>query len=78
MMRRVLDLAENHRFTPDDLSDWPGRILLLMADDDPATPEPAREAMAAFHPQAQMRLFSGSGHATAVPKRWVRGVAPNG
>jgi pimeloyl-ACP methyl ester carboxylesterase len=68
MMRRVVDMAENHRFTPDDLSDWPGRILLLMADDDPATPEPAREALVAMYPQAQMHLFSGTGHAASVLK----------
>ena len=69
LMRRVVDLGVNYRFAPDDLRDWPGSILLLMADDDPATPEPVREAMAATYPQAQMRLFSGTGHATAILKQ---------
>jgi pimeloyl-ACP methyl ester carboxylesterase len=69
LMRRVVDLGENYRFAPDDLRDWPGRILLLMADDDPATPEPVREAMAAMYPRAQMHLFSGTGHVTAILKQ---------
>ena len=69
LMRRVVDLGVNYSFTPDDLRDWPGRILLLMADDDPATPEPVREAMAAMYPQAKRRLFSGAGHATAILKQ---------
>jgi pimeloyl-ACP methyl ester carboxylesterase len=69
LMRRVVDLGENYRFTPDDLRDWPGRTLLLMADDDPATPEPVREAMVAMYPQAQVRVFSGAGHLTAILKQ---------
>jgi pimeloyl-ACP methyl ester carboxylesterase len=41
-------------------------VLLIMADDDPATPEPVREEMKRLHPKAQVHLFSGTGHATAV------------
>lgn len=69
LMARAVDVAERYTFTPDDLKDWPGRILILMADDDPATPEPVRQAIAAMYPQAQVRLFSGSGHLTSILKQ---------
>jgi pimeloyl-ACP methyl ester carboxylesterase len=66
LMQCTADVGANYRFTPQDLAGWPGRVLLLMAEDDPATPEPLRQAMRAMYPQAQARLFSGSGHLTAV------------
>ncbi len=66
LMQRTVDLGIHYRFTPQDLAGWPGRVLLLMAQDDPATPEPVRQAMRSMYPQAQARLFSGSGHMTAV------------
>lgn len=69
MMRRVVDLAMNYSFTPDELEAWPGRILLLMAEDDPATPPPVREAISAMYPRAQMRTFSGAGHLTPILKQ---------
>lgn len=64
--RCVVDFDTNSRFAPEDLDGWPGRILLLMADNDPATPEPQRAAMQALYPRAEVRLFHGSGHATAI------------
>jgi pimeloyl-ACP methyl ester carboxylesterase len=69
MMRRVTDLAASYHFTPRDLDAWPGRVLLLMADDDPATPEPVRRALLALYPGAESCVFSGTGHATAVLKQ---------
>ncbi len=66
LLQRTVDVGINYRFTPQDLDHWQGRILLLMAEDDPATPEPVRQAITAMYPQAQARLFSGSGHMTAV------------
>ena len=67
--RCVVDFDTNSRFTPEDLDGWPGRILLLMADNDPATPEPQRAALQALYPRAEARLFHGSGHATAILQR---------
>jgi pimeloyl-ACP methyl ester carboxylesterase len=69
LMARTVDVAEGYTFTPGDLKDWPGRILLLMADDDPATPEMVRKAIMLMYPQAQVRLFSGSGHLTSILKQ---------
>jgi hypothetical protein len=28
------------KFTPQDPANWPGKVLLVLADDDPGTPEP--------------------------------------
>jgi pimeloyl-ACP methyl ester carboxylesterase len=69
MLRRVVDAGQTYAFTPRDLEAWPGRSLLLMADDDPATPPAVRAALVAMYPRAQVRLFSGSGHMTAVLKQ---------
>lgn len=69
LMARTVDVAESYTFTPGDLKNWPGRILVMMADDDPATPEEARRAIMAMYPQAQVRLFSGSGHLTSILKQ---------
>ncbi|MBE0691391.1 MAG: alpha/beta hydrolase [Anaerolineae bacterium] len=68
LMKRTVELTET-TFTPHDLEDWPGRILLLMSEDDPATPEPARQAMMAMYPQAEAHLFSGGGHAASILKQ---------
>jgi pimeloyl-ACP methyl ester carboxylesterase len=69
LLRRVADLGLNYRFAPEDLRGWPGRVLLLMAEDDPATPKAVREAMTAMYPAAQVRLFAGAGHLTALLQR---------
>ncbi len=67
--RRLVDFDTHHVFTSHDLADWPGAVLLIMADDDPATPEPVRAAMQALYPQADVHMFSGTGHAASLLKR---------
>ncbi|HBL25322.1 MAG TPA: hypothetical protein DD490_00630 [Acidobacteria bacterium] len=67
--RRVVDFDLRHRLTPEDLAGWPGRVLLLFGDNDPATPAPVRERMQALHPGAEVRVFTGTGHAASVLKR---------
>ncbi|MGE0454966.1 MAG: alpha/beta fold hydrolase [Vicinamibacteria bacterium] len=69
LLHRVGELGQARPFAPDDLAAWPGRILLLIGEDDPATPEPARRALAAAYPRAEVRIFSGGGHATAILKQ---------
>lgn len=69
LMYRASELGLSYRFTPDDLKGWTGRILLLLAEDDPATPEPVRRAIIEAYPQADVKLFSGGGHATAIVKQ---------
>ena len=67
--RRAADFDLNTTFTPEDLADWPGRMLLIMADDDPSTPEPVRQAMQALYPQAEVHMFHGTGHAAPILKQ---------
>jgi pimeloyl-ACP methyl ester carboxylesterase len=55
-------------YTTQDLVGWPGKVLLVMADDDPGTPETVREAMSALYPGARLHLFHGTGHSTSVLK----------
>jgi pimeloyl-ACP methyl ester carboxylesterase len=55
-------------YTPQDLADWPGKVLLVMADDDPSTPNPVRNAMNALYPGARMHLFHGTGHVSSLLK----------
>ena len=38
--RRLVDFDTHYTFTPQDLIEWAGAVLLIMADDDPSTPEP--------------------------------------
>lgn len=65
---RVVDFNVSG-FAPQDLADWPGRVLLIMADDDPGTPGPVRAAMQAFYPGAEVHMFHGTGHAAALLKQ---------
>jgi pimeloyl-ACP methyl ester carboxylesterase len=55
-------------YSPLDLVGWPGKVLLVMADDDPGTPESVRDAMSALYPGAKVHLFHGTGHSTSVLK----------
>jgi pimeloyl-ACP methyl ester carboxylesterase len=56
-------------FTSQDLASWPGRVMLILSDDDPGMPEAARQGLQAFYPQAEVHLFHGTGHATALVRR---------
>lgn len=65
LYRRAADF-DSQRFAPEDLADWSGETLLVMADDDPATPEAVRERMIELYPRARIHVFSGTGHAAAL------------
>jgi len=64
----AVDFDATSAFTPDDLKDWPGRILILEGDNDPVAGAPARAALKALHPQARVHTFHGSGHAAPIAK----------
>jgi len=66
LMQRLVDQTENYTFSPGDLDDWPGRILLVFGSDDPATPLEKREAMQQLYPQAEVRVFQGGEHGIAI------------
>ena len=64
----AVDFDATSAFAPDDLQDWPGRILILEGDNDPVAEAPARAALKALHPQARVHTFQGSGHAAPIAK----------
>jgi pimeloyl-ACP methyl ester carboxylesterase len=53
-------------WTAQDLAGWPGKVLLALAEDDPASPDRVRTALQTLYPQARLHLFHGTGHTTAV------------
>jgi len=58
----MVDFAESYTFSPDDLKGWPGRILILESDNDPAFKPATREAVRSMYPQARVHTFIGAGH----------------
>jgi len=66
--RVVIDFDLSCAFAPEDLEGWPGRILILEGDNDPVAEAPAREALRALYPQANVHTFRGSGHVASVAK----------
>ena len=65
ILRRTVD-CYGREYTPQDLAGWSGKVLLVMADDDPGTPEPVRAVMSELYPGARLHLFHGTGHSTSV------------
>lgn len=62
---RMVDF-DQQSFSPSDFASWPGKTLILLAQDDPTTPETLRNALVDLYPGADLHLFQGSGHATAI------------
>jgi pimeloyl-ACP methyl ester carboxylesterase len=62
---RMMDF-DNQAFSPTDLDGWPGKTLIMLASDDPTTPESLRKTLLDLYPGARLHLFKGSGHATAI------------
>jgi pimeloyl-ACP methyl ester carboxylesterase len=65
ILARVADFSLRP-FTPQDLSAWSGRVLLVFGENDPATPPDVRQKLEALYPGSQVHLFAGSGHTTSV------------
>ena len=65
-LRRIVDFDSNYVFSADDLREWDGVVLLMIANDDPGTPEPVRSAMQNLYPGARVKMFSGDGHAAPL------------
>ncbi len=62
---RMMDF-DRHTFTSSDLADWPGKALIMLAEDDPTTPEDLRNELISLYPRATVHMFKGSGHATSI------------
>jgi pimeloyl-ACP methyl ester carboxylesterase len=65
----LLELARQPQFTPDDLKDWRGKVLIIDSDDDPAIPAKDRTLVRNTYPQAQVKTFRDAGHASSILKR---------
>jgi pimeloyl-ACP methyl ester carboxylesterase len=62
---RMMDF-DGQSFSPADLDGWHGQTLIMLASDDPTTPESLRKALLDLYPGARLHLFKGSGHATSI------------
>jgi pimeloyl-ACP methyl ester carboxylesterase len=58
----LIDYFTNYHFTPQDLQNWPGEILLIESDQDQTVGKQERENFKAAYPQAQLFTQQGSGH----------------
>lgn len=65
ILERTIDYSVRS-FAPEDLSGWPGEVLLVFGQDDPSTPPEVRQRLASLYPGCQVHLFEGAGHATSV------------
>jgi pimeloyl-ACP methyl ester carboxylesterase len=76
LLERNAELAVTQDLGPVDPVTWPGRVLLIISEDDPATPVATRQAIMNLFPSATVRRFHGTGHLTAVlePDRFVAAV----
>ena len=64
--RLAADFDATSTFTPDDLKDWSGRVLILEGDNDPIAEAAARASLRQLYPQAQVHVFHGSGHVASI------------
>jgi pimeloyl-ACP methyl ester carboxylesterase len=65
----LLDVAHRPEFTPDDLHDWNGKILIIESDDDPAINSRDRALLRSIYPRAQVHTFKDAGHASSILRR---------
>jgi len=65
-LQRLVDQTENYTFSPDDLKDWLGSILMVFGSEDPSTPPEKRQAMRVLYPQAEVKVFEGGEHGIAI------------
>jgi pimeloyl-ACP methyl ester carboxylesterase len=64
-----VDFDRSSRFSPADLAAWPGEILILEAERDTTFPAWERQALRRLYPAAQVRVFTGGGHAASLDRR---------
>jgi pimeloyl-ACP methyl ester carboxylesterase len=65
----LLELTHQPQFTPDDLKEWDGKILIIESDDDPAIRARERALLRSTYPQARVHTFRDAGHASSILKR---------
>jgi pimeloyl-ACP methyl ester carboxylesterase len=68
ILERMADFSVRS-FAPQDLSGWPGKVLLVFGDNDPSTPPDVRQRLEFLYPGCQVQLFEGTGHTTSVTRQ---------
>jgi pimeloyl-ACP methyl ester carboxylesterase len=68
ILERTADFSVRS-FAPGDLSGWPGKVLLVFGEDDPATPPEVRRRLESIYPECRVQLFEGTGHTTSVTRQ---------
>lgn len=64
-----MDFDGGSRFSPGDLAGWRGEMLILEAERDTTFPGWERQALHRLYPAAQVRVFTGGGHAASLDRR---------
>ena len=67
ILERTADFSMRS-FAPQDLSGWPGKVLLVFGEGDPSTPPEVRQRLESLYPGCQVHLFEGTGHTTSVTR----------
>lgn len=65
----LIDFMLNQQFTPDDLRDWQGRILIIDSDNDATFGADVQSQLKALYPMAQTQTFIGAGHSPGSTRR---------
>lgn len=73
-VRLAAEFAGQTGYGARDLERWPGRVLIMDADDDPHMPAATRAVLRALYPQAEVHTFSHTGHSVAItdPERYAQ------
>lgn len=66
--RVAIDFDRNYRFSPTDLSGWPGHIAILEATHDNVVSAAERATLRALYPQAQVHTFRGGNHSATIDR----------
>ncbi len=61
-----IDYMLNYTFHPDDLREWPGKVLIIDSDDDTVIGLEQLKLLKAMYSQAQVYTFHNAGHVPAI------------
>lgn len=64
----ILDYMEQN-FSPDDLENWSGDMLIIKSDNDATFGDSAQNSLAKLYPSARIHSFEGAGHSPASTRR---------
>lgn len=56
-------------FSPDDLADWQGQMLIINSDNDATFGDEIQQSLYSFYPQARTHTFEGAGHSPGSTRR---------